>query len=94
MLQPYVSASTHWIVKHHGIFQGYYYFHHMGSDRNARDRFRDHPLFEATADFCQRWDQNSFDPDYDTMPLEAFVPAVRRIFNRPSFGAHVGAPIV
>jgi predicted HD phosphohydrolase len=93
MLQPYVSASTHWIIKHHGIFQGYYYFHHLGGDRNARERFRGHPLFEATADFCQRWDQNSFDPDYDTMPLEAFVPAVRRIFDRPSFGPHVGEPI-
>src|SRR5262249_2023482 len=63
ILQPYVSARTHWIIKHHGLFQGYYYFHHLGGDRNARDRFRSHPLFEACADFCERYDQNSFDPD-------------------------------
>jgi predicted HD phosphohydrolase len=93
LLQPYVSASTHWVVKHHGLFQGYYYFHHVGGDQNARDRFRGHPMFEPTAAFCERWDQNSFDPAYDTMPLEAFVPAVNRIFERPSFGAHVGTPI-
>lgn len=93
VLQPYVSAATHWIIKHHGVFQGYYYFHHMGGDRNARDRFRGHPLFQATADFCQRWDQMSFDPDYDTLPLAHFEPAVRRIFARPSFGPHVGEPV-
>ncbi len=90
VLQPYVSAETHWIIKHHGLFQGYYYFHHTGGDRNARDRYRGHPMFEPTVEFCARWDQNSFDPDYDTMPLSAFEPAVRRIFARAPFGAHVG----
>ena len=90
ILQPYVSAATHWIVKHHGVFQGYYYFHHMGGDRNARDRFRGHPMFEPTAEFCARWDQSSFDPDYDTLPLSAFEPALRRIFARAPFGEHVG----
>jgi predicted HD phosphohydrolase len=90
VLQPYVSARTHWIIKHHGVFQGYYYFHHVGGDRNARERFRGHPMFEACADFCHRWDQNSFDPDYDTMPLEAFEPALRRVFARKPFGEHVG----
>ena len=91
VLQPYVSAKTHWIIKHHGVFQGYYYFHHMGGDRDARERFRGHPMFEPCADFCHRWDQNSFDPDYDTMPLSAFEPALRRVFARTPFGDHVGA---
>ena len=91
VLQPYVSAKTHWIIKHHGVFQGYYYFHHMGGDRDARERFRGHPMFEPCADFCHRWDQNSFDPDYDTMPLSAFEPALRRVFARAPFGDHVGA---
>jgi predicted HD phosphohydrolase len=90
VLQPYVSTKTHWIIKHHGLFQGYYYFHHLGGDRNARDRYRDHPLFGACADFCERYDQNSFDPNYDTMPLEAFEPALRRVFSRKPFGDHVG----
>lgn len=93
LLQPYVSAGTHWIIKHHGVFQGYYYFHHVGQDRNARERFRGHPMFEACADFCQRWDQSSFDPNYDTLPLEAFEPAVRRILARKPFGDHIGTPI-
>jgi predicted HD phosphohydrolase len=93
VLQPYVSAETHWIIKHHGLFQGYYYFHHCGGDRNARDVYRGHAMFEPTVAFCEKWDQNSFDPDYDTMPFEAFEPAVRRIFARAPFGAHVGTPI-
>ncbi len=90
VLQPYVSAKTHWIIKHHGVFQGYYYFHHVGGDRDARERFRGHPMFQPCADFCHRWDQNSFDPEYDTMPLEAFEPALRRVFARKPFGDHVG----
>lgn len=85
MLQPYVSDKNHWIIKHHGIFQGYYYFHHTGGDRDARERYRGHPWFEACAAFCENWDQNSFDPDYDTMPLEAFEPMVRRILGRKAF---------
>ena len=93
VLQPYVGAETHWIIKHHGLFQGYYYFHHTGGDRNARDRYRSHPMFEPTAAFCEKWDQNSFDPAYDTLPFAAFEPALRRIFAREPFGAHVGAPI-
>ena len=88
ILQPYISPDNHWLVKHHGIFQGYYYFHHSGGDRFARERYRGHPMFERTAQFCERWDQTSFDPDYDTLPLEAFEPMVRRLFARPPFGAH------
>jgi predicted HD phosphohydrolase len=91
ILQPYVSADNHWLVKHHGIFQGYYFWHHSGGDRFARERYRGHPMFERTAEFCERWDQMSFDPNYDTLPLEAFEPMVRRLFARPPFGSHVGA---
>ena len=83
VLRPYISEDNHWLVLHHGIFQGYYYFHHYGRDRDAREEFRCHPLFDRTADFCARWDQTSFDPDYQTMPLEAFEPLVRRIIAKP-----------
>jgi predicted HD phosphohydrolase len=47
ILQPFVSEENHWIVEHHGVFQGYYFFHHLGLDRNARDRHREHPLRAA-----------------------------------------------
>ncbi len=88
VLRPYVSERTYWIVRHHGLFQSYYYAHHSGGDRgdrNARDAYRDHPWYQATVDFCHRWDQSSFDPDYESLPLEFFVPLVRRIFSRPPF---------
>lgn len=88
ILQPYVSASTYWIVKHHGIFQGYYFWHHIGRDRNAREKFRGHPYFERTAEFCHNWDQESFDPNYDTLPLTFFEPMVHRIFAREPWGDH------
>ena len=89
ILRPYVSDKTYWILKHHGIFQGYYFFHHLGSDRNARDRYKDHSYYQACVDFCENWDQNCFDPEYESLPLEFFEPMVRSIFNRKPFGEHV-----
>ena len=85
VLRPYVSERTFWIVRHHGLFQSYYYAHHTGGDRNARDVYRDHPWYQDTVDFCHRWDQSSFDPDYESLPLEFFEPMVRRIFAREPF---------
>ena len=87
VLRPYVSEKTYWIVRHHGLFQSYYYAHHHGGDRNARDRYRDHPWYQDTVDFCHRWDQPSFDPDYKWLALEVFEPMVRRIFAREPFSA-------
>jgi predicted HD phosphohydrolase len=82
ILRPYVRPEVTWIVAQHGLFQNYYYVHHLGGDRNARDRYRDHPWFEACSHFCAAWDQCSFDPDYPSEPLATFEPLVRRIFAR------------
>jgi len=89
ILKPYVRPNTHWMIRQHGLFQGYYYFHHFGVDRNARDRHRDHPAYAMCRGFCDKYDQASFDPDYDTMPLSAFEPMVRRLFAREPWGPHV-----
>ncbi|HYX87007.1 MAG TPA: hypothetical protein VE777_18720 [Gaiellales bacterium] len=85
ILKPYVSEEICWVVAHHGIFQAYYYAHHYGDDRHARDRFRDHPHYAACAEFCERYDQNCFDPDYESLPVEFFEPMVRRVFAGPRF---------
>ena len=82
LLAPFVSEKNEWIVRHHGLFQGYYYFHHYGGNRDARERYRGHEHFDACVDFCARWDQVSFDPDYDTLPLEHFESRVRALFAR------------
>ncbi len=87
VLRPYVSERTYWVVRQHGLFQSYYYAHHMGGDRNARDRYIDHPWYQDAVDFCHRWDQSSFDPEYDTLSLEFFEPLVRRVFAREPFSA-------
>lgn len=81
VLRPYVSDKNYWIVKHHGVFQGFYYFHHVGMDPHARERWKDHPYYQATVDFCENYDQCSFDPDYDSLSLEFFEPMVRRILD-------------
>jgi predicted HD phosphohydrolase len=86
LIEPYVSDRNYWIVKHHGLFQGYYYFHFKGRDRGAREKYRQHPHYQACVDFCANWDQPSFDPDFDTRPLEHFEARVRALFDRqPSF---------
>ena len=85
MLRPYVSDRVYWIIKHHGLFQGYYYNHHYGEDRNLRDRFKDHEWYEDTVRFCADYDQVSFDPAYDPEPLEFFEPMVRRQLAEPTY---------
>jgi len=86
ILEPYVDEETTWVVRHHGVFQGYHYWDKLGLDKNARDRYRDSPHFAAAAHFCAAWDQIAFDPDYDTLPLSFFEPMVREVFARPASG--------
>ena len=86
VLRPYVSEKVYWIMLHHGIFQEYYYAHHIGRDRNAREKFKDHPYYQDAVDFCEKWDQKSFDPDYESYSLEYFEPKVRKLFSKePNF---------
>jgi predicted HD phosphohydrolase len=87
IVEPYVSAANCWMVRHHAIFQGYYFWHKIGGDRNARERFRGEPHFQQTADFCERWDQISFDPAYPTLPLESFLPHLVSVFGRAPHGS-------
>jgi predicted HD phosphohydrolase len=88
IIKPYVRPNTWWMIRQHGLFQGYFYFHHFGLDRNAREKHRGHPAFQLCIDFCDKYDQMAFDPDYDTMPMKAFEPMVRRLFAREPWGAH------
>lgn len=83
IIRPYVRAQVTWIVEQHGLFQTYYYAHHAGRDRNAREKFSGHPWYQACKDFCADWDQCSFDPGYSSLPLGAFESRVREIFSRP-----------
>jgi len=83
ILQPFVSPANEWMVAHHGIFQGYYFFHHLGMDRNLRDQYRSHPCFGQTEEFCARYDGRAFNPEGETLPLAFFEPLVRRVFAQP-----------
>ena len=83
IVKPFVSERNHWMVDKHAIFQGYYFFHHLGLDRDMREQFRGHEWFDHTAEFCEDFDQPAFDPGYDTLPLEHFEPLVRDIMAKP-----------
>jgi len=87
VLKPYVSERVCWIVQKHALFQSYYYAHLMGEDRNGRDKYIDHPYYDDCVEFCEHFDQNCFDPDYDSLPLEFFRPIVEKVFTRPRFAA-------
>lgn len=92
ILRPFLREEVTWVVEHHGIFQTYYFGHHYGWDRNAREAHRDSPYYRSCADFCERWDQSSFDPDYESDPLESFAPLVREIFARKPWDEAVLQP--
>jgi predicted HD phosphohydrolase len=83
IIKPFVSEELHWIIQHHGIFQGVNFFHHIGLDPNMREQFREHPHFAATQEFIDKYDCPAFDADYDTLPIEFFEPMVMRVFARP-----------
>lgn len=83
MLRPFVSEELHWIANTHGVFQGYYFFHYLGADRDLREQYRGHPHFEACADFCEKYDQSAFDAHYESAPLSFFEPMVHRVFSKP-----------
>lgn len=85
IIRPYVRAEVTWVVNMHGIFQMKYYAHHIDLDPDLREAYRDHPWFESCANFCERWDQESFDPDYPTEPIETFEPMLREVFSRHPF---------
>ena len=82
IIRPYVRPQVTWIVEQHEVFQAYYYAHHLGGDRHARDRLRSHRWYADCVRFCERYDQSSFDPAYPTLPLSEFEPLVREIFSR------------
>lgn len=83
LLEPFVSDANHWMVKHHAIFQGYFFFHYLGMNRDMRDQYRDHPHFERTIEFVHKYDSPAFDPDAETLPLSYFEPMVQRVFAQP-----------
>ena len=85
ILKPYVSKKIHWIIEKHGEFQMYYYAHHLGKDRNLRDKYKNHEYYKDTLNFCENWDQASFDPYYKSLTLKDFEPMVRKIFSRKPY---------
>ena len=89
VLRPYVREEVAWVIEQHGLFQSYYFAHHLGGDRNRRDEFADHPWYALCADFCARWDQSSFDPAAPIHSLDSFVDEVHEVFARPAWDTAV-----
>ena len=85
VLKPYVSEKTRWIVEKHGEFQMYYYVHHLGGNRNEREKYKGHKYYKDTIDFCENWDQKSFDPNFKSLTLKDFDPYVKKIFSRKPY---------
>lgn len=89
IVRPFLREEVVWTVEHHGAFQMYYYAHHYGWNRHEREKYRDSIYFQSCADFCERWDQSSFDPDYKSEPLEFFEPMIREVFARQAYAPEV-----
>ena len=85
VLKPYVSEKTRWIVEKHGEFQMYYYAHHLGGNRDQREKYKGHKYYQDTLDFCEKWDQKSFDPNFKSLTLKSFEPLIKKIFSRKPY---------
>ena len=89
ILKPFVREQVCWCVQTHGDFQLVYFAQHVGANPNKRDVYVGNPYFDDCVEFCERWDQASFDPDYKNKPLEFFVDMVRDVFARPAYDENV-----
>ena len=85
VLKPYVSKKTHWVIEKHGEFQMYYYAHHLDGNKNQRDKYKGHKYYQNTVDFCENWDQKSFDPNFKSLSLQEFEPFIKKIFSRKPY---------
>lgn len=80
ILRPYVSERIAWIVEHHTVFQFNHFGRHIGIDPDMRDVYLGHPYYEDAAEFSDLYDSESFDPSYESLPLEEFEPLLRQVF--------------
>ena len=85
ILRPFVREQCTWVVEKHGDFQMVYYGEHVGADPEKRQTYAGHPYFDDCVAFCERWDQSSFDPAYDALPLDHFADRVREVFARAPY---------
>lgn len=85
IIRPFVREQCAWVVEKHGDFQLLYYGEHVGANPRKRDAHRGNPYFEDCDEFCEKWDQSSFDPDFPVLPLDFFAPMVRDVFARRSY---------
>jgi predicted HD phosphohydrolase len=92
ILRPYLREEVVWTVEHHASFQMYYYAHHYGWNQHEREKYRDSPYFQSCVDFCERWDQSSFDPTYETKPLASFEPVIYEAFSRKAHDPAITLP--
>lgn len=81
ILKPYISARAYWVVKHHAVFQRYYYGEAAGLDHNAREVFSDQPYYQDCINFCESYDQCAFDRQYQNKSAEFFLPMVKRVID-------------
>lgn len=80
ILRPWVSDAHHWMVQKHAVFQGYYFWHYIGGDRNSRDALSGHEYYDLTEEFVRKYDMPAFDDEYATPPLEHYEPLIRSFF--------------
>jgi len=89
IIRPFVREQCAWVVEVHADFQLFYYGHYIGANQHKREAHRGHAYFADCAEFCERWDQASFDPNYKTLPLDFFAPMLHQIFARPEYSPAV-----
>jgi len=88
LLRPYISEKNIWMLEYHEIFQRIH-LHEFSNKSdpdwiNERDRWRDHPFFEWTASFVEKYDIIAANPNLASTPIEFFEPMVQRVFSGTS----------
>jgi predicted HD phosphohydrolase len=83
LLAPHVREDIVEVVRHHSAFTARHWGKVPAGTVDPREQFHGAPWFDLAVRFVDEWDMRSFDPSFDTPPLEHFAPVVHRLVTGP-----------
>jgi predicted HD phosphohydrolase len=83
VLAPHVREEVLTVVRHHCAFTARHWNDIGPHDGDPRDQFAAASWFDLACRFVDEWDMQSFDPNYDSFPLEHFEDLVRTLVTGP-----------
>ncbi|MDQ3897987.1 MAG: HD domain-containing protein [Actinomycetota bacterium] len=83
VLEPHVRPDVVAAIRHHAAFTARHWRSVAPGEADPRDRFAGEGWYRLACQFADEWDMQSFDPCYDSRPLDHFAPLVEKWIKEP-----------